>query len=292
MRIAALDLGSNSFHLLVADVHPDGTFEAVAREKEMLRLGDDVTRNDRISPPAADRAVATVRRLKQLADALGATEVLAKATSALRTAANGSELVDRIEDETGVEVEVISGLEEARLIFAAVRASVVIDPAPALGIDIGGGSVEFTIGDAAGLRWAESVPLGVGRLTAEFVSDDPPSKSERKRLEDHIRATLEPLLPDVVSRSPRMCVGTSGTINDLARMTDRDADRRSSDGLERAPGGPGGAARAERSHPPLEDRRAPADARARREARRAAAGGLDAARHRARPLRRRDAHDQ
>ena len=219
MRIAALDLGSNSFHLLVADVHPDGTFEAVAREKEMLRLGDDVTRNDRISAPAADRAVATVRRLKQLADALGATEVLAKATSALRTAANGSELVDRIEDETGVEVEVISGLEEARLIFAAVRASVVIDPAPALGIDIGGGSVEFTIGDAAGLRWAESVPLGVGRLTAEFVRDDPPSKSERKRLEDHIRATLEPLLPDVVSRSPRMCVGTSGTINDLARMT-------------------------------------------------------------------------
>ena len=83
MRIAALDLGSNSFHLLVADVHPDGTFEAVAREKEMLRLGDDVTRNGRISPAAADRAVATVRRLKQLADALGATEVLAKATSAI-----------------------------------------------------------------------------------------------------------------------------------------------------------------------------------------------------------------
>src|SRR6185295_19386631 len=123
MRIAALDLGSNSFHLLVADVHPDGTFEAVAREKEMLRLGDDVTRNDRISPAAADRAVATVRRLKQLADALGATEVLAKATSALRTAANGSELVDRIEDETGVEVDVINGIEEARLVFAAVRAS-------------------------------------------------------------------------------------------------------------------------------------------------------------------------
>ena len=218
MRIAALDLGSNSFHLLVADVHPDGTFEAVAREKEMLRLGDDVTQNRRISPAAADRAVATVRRLKQLADALGATEVLAKATSALRSAENGSGLVDRIEVETGVEVEVISGLEEARLIFAAVRASVVIDPPPALGIDIGGGSVEFMIGDSAGLRWAESLPLGVGRLTAEFVHDDPPSKTERKRLDDHIRGALEPLLPDIISRSPTMCVGTSGTINDLARM--------------------------------------------------------------------------
>jgi exopolyphosphatase/guanosine-5'-triphosphate,3'-diphosphate pyrophosphatase len=218
MRIAALDLGSNSFHLLVADVHPDGTFEAVAREKEMLRLGDDVTRHGHISPAAADRAVAAVRRMKQLADALGATEILAKATSAMRSASNGSELVDRIEEETDVEVEVISGLEEARLIFAAVRSSVVIDPSPALGIDIGGGSVELMIGDAAGLRWADSVPLGVGRLTAEYVNDDPPSKAERKRLEEHIREALEPLLPDIVSRSPGMCVGTSGTINDLARM--------------------------------------------------------------------------
>src|SRR5204863_3202830 len=159
MRIAALDLGSNSFHLLVADVHPDGSFEAVTREKEMLRLGDDVARDGRISPAAADRAVASVRRLRQLADASGAQEVIAKATSAIRTADNGSELVDRIEAETGVEVEVISGLEEARLIFAAVRASLVLEPAPALCVDIGRGSVEVMIGDGAGLRWASSLPL-------------------------------------------------------------------------------------------------------------------------------------
>src|SRR5205809_3293350 len=114
MRIAALDLGSNSFHLLVADVHPDGTFEAVTREKDMLRLGDEVAREGRITPPTADRAVASVRRLRQLADGLGAQEVIAKATSAIRTAGKGSELVDRIEAESGVEVEVISGLEEAR----------------------------------------------------------------------------------------------------------------------------------------------------------------------------------
>src|SRR5215475_478330 len=190
MRIGALDLGSNSFHLLVADVHPDGSFEAVTREKEMLRLGDDVARNGRISPAAADRAVASVRRLRQLADASGAHEVIAKATSAIRTAANGSELVDRIEAETGVEVEVISGTEEARLIFAAVRASVVLDPSPALCIDLGGGSVEIMIGDAAGLRWATSLPLGVGRLTAECVRDDPPSKSDRRRLDERIRPAL------------------------------------------------------------------------------------------------------
>ena len=97
----------------------------------------------------------------------------------------------------------ISGIEEARLVFAAVRASVVLEPAPALCIDIGGGSVELMIGDAAGLRWATSLPLGVGRLTAESVEDDPPGKGDRKRLDARIRAGLEALLPEIERRAPR-----------------------------------------------------------------------------------------
>ncbi len=218
MRIAALDLGSNSFHLLVADVHLDGTFTAVAREKEMLRLGDAVARHGTIPPAIADRAIEAIRRLRQLADALGASEVIAKATSAIRTAANGPELIDRIEAETGVDVEVINGNEEARLVFAAVRASVVLEPAPALCIDVGGGSVEIMIGDASGLRWATSVPLGVGRLTAECVHDDPPSKADRQRLDERIRGGLTPLVAEVHARSPQLAVGTSGTLNDLIRM--------------------------------------------------------------------------
>jgi len=219
MRIAALDLGSNSFHLLVADVHPDGSFETITREKEMLRLGDDVARDGRIAAPSADRAVACVDRLRRLAEALGAREVIAKATSAIRTASNGSDLVDRIEAETGVEVEVISGIEEARLIFAAVRASLVLEPAPALCVDIGGGSVELVIGDTAGLRWATSVALGVGRLTAELVTSDPPSRADRDAIEARVRAELAPVVDEVRRRAPKMAVGTSGTINDLARLT-------------------------------------------------------------------------
>src|SRR5689334_12977162 len=210
MRIAALDLGSNSFHLLVADVHLDGTFTAVAREKEMLRLGDEVGRHGRIPPATADRAIAAIRRLRGLADALGAREVIAKATSAIRTAANGPEFIDRIEAETRVEVEVINGNEEARLVFAAIRASVVLEPAPALCIDVGGGSVEIMVGDAAGMRWATSLPLGVGRLTAECVHDDPPSRDDRKRLDARVHSGLETLVAEVRGRAPRLGVGTSG----------------------------------------------------------------------------------
>src|ERR1700741_4513859 len=100
MRIAALDLGSNSFHLLVADVHPDGTFESITREKDMLRLGDEVARDGHISETSIRRVVESAHNMKQLADASGATEVIAKATSAIRSAANGSDVVDRIETAT------------------------------------------------------------------------------------------------------------------------------------------------------------------------------------------------
>ncbi len=218
MRIGALDLGSNSFHLLVADVHPDGSFESITREKDMLRLGDEVGRDGRISELSIGRAVESVRHMKQLADASGATEVLAKATSAIRSAANGSEVVDRIEEATDINVEVISGQEEARLIFAAIRASVVIDPAPALCIDLGGGSVELMVGDATRLLWATSLNLGVGRLTERFIHSDPPAKTERRALEEHLRDALSAVAPEIDGFAPRMAVGSSGTLSDLAAM--------------------------------------------------------------------------
>ncbi|MET0276624.1 MAG: Ppx/GppA phosphatase family protein [Acidimicrobiia bacterium] len=218
MRVAALDLGTNSFHLLIADAHADGHLDPIVREKEMLRLGEVVSRHGLIPPTAADQVVATVRRFRLLADAAGADEILACATSAIRRATNGGDVVDRIEDETGVRVDVISGHEEARLIFGAVRASVVLDPPPALCFDLGGGSLEITVGDARAMQWATSLPLGVARLTAEFVHSDPISKRDRRELRDHIEAVLEPCRAPVAQRSPRMAVGSSGTIESLAQM--------------------------------------------------------------------------
>ncbi len=218
MRIAALDLGTNSFHLLVADVHVDGQFEAITREKAMIRLGDVVTRRGLITEAAADTAVSTVRHFKRVADAAGATELHACATSAIRLAANGDDLVDRIEEETGVVVEVISGRREAELIFGAVRASVLLEPSPALCFDLGGGSVEIMVGDAGELLWATSENLGVGRLTAEFVASDPISKDDRRRLRAHLIDVLTPVANEVAKLSPKLAVGSSGTLEDLAHM--------------------------------------------------------------------------
>lgn len=218
MRIAALDLGSNSFHLLVADVHADGTIAPIVRDKEMLRLGEVVGRHGAIPSAEMDRAVATVRRFRLLAESAGAAEIHACATSATRLAANGDQLVDRIEAEAGVRVKVISGLDEAQLIFTAVRASVVLDPPPALAIDIGGGSVEFMIGDATGLLWSESLRIGVGLLASEFVHSDPLAKAERRHLHERIVSEIKPVVAACVRYQPGVAVGSSGTIEALARL--------------------------------------------------------------------------
>jgi exopolyphosphatase / guanosine-5'-triphosphate,3'-diphosphate pyrophosphatase len=218
MRVAAMDLGSNSFHLLVADVHADGHIDPLVQEKQMLRLGDVVSRHGSIPPTAAEQAVATVRRFRLLADAAGATEVHARATSAIRRAANGGELVDRIRVETGVPVEVIGGQEEARLIFGAIRASVVLDPAPALCFDLGGGSLEVMVGDSGSLTWATSVPLGVARLSADHVASDPISKTDRRALRDRIAEVLVPVVAEVATFEPKLAVGSSGTLECLAEM--------------------------------------------------------------------------
>ena len=218
MRIAAVDLGSNSFHLVIADVHPDGSFTPVSGEKEMLRLGDVVSREGMITVEAADAAVATMRRFRLLAEAAGATEILACATSALRTASNGDEVLDRIEREAGITADVIDGLEEARLIFTAIRAAVTIDPSPAVCFDLGGGSLEIMVGDVGGLAWAASERLGVARLSAEFVRSDPISEADRRRLRNHIVSVLGPRAVDVGLLEPKMAIGSSGTIEDLGQM--------------------------------------------------------------------------
>jgi exopolyphosphatase / guanosine-5'-triphosphate,3'-diphosphate pyrophosphatase len=218
VRIAALDLGSNSFHLLVADAHPDGTFDPLVQEKEILRLADTVARTGRIGEDAAAAAVDVIRRFRSLAESVGAEEFKAYATSAIREADDSATVVDHIESETGVRIRVISGTKEAELIFAAIRASVVIDPAPALALDLGGGSLELMVGDQAGLAWQKSVKLGAARLTAELVRDDPPSAGDQRRLARRMTSVLAPVAEEIDRYGPRMLIGSSGTLAALVRM--------------------------------------------------------------------------
>lgn len=211
-------MGSNSFHLIVVEAHPDGSFETLLREKDVLRLADSVAKTHRVPPEKVEEAIASVARMRSHGESLDVDEWVVYATSALREAENGAEVVAQIENETGVGIKVITGLDEAKLIFAAVRASVLIDKPPAVCIDQGGGSLEVSVGDASGLLWATSVKLGAARLTAEFVRSDPPTPEDLDKIRERARAALAPIARSTKKYRPGMLVGTSGTLTSLARL--------------------------------------------------------------------------
>lgn len=216
MRLAALDLGSNSFHVMVVEVRADGSFEPIAREKVVLRLGEVVSALGFIDEDNVARAVEAARQLNAIAVAANA-EVVVVATDALRSAANGEDVADRIAAEIGAPVRILHGLDEARLTFEAVRASVLIDPGPALLLDLGGGSLEVVVGDRAGVRWARSVELGASRLTGALLRHDPPTEEEIRLVRRRVREVLAPLAAEVGQYRPSLLVGSSGTIGALAR---------------------------------------------------------------------------
>lgn len=218
MRIAALDLGSNSFHLIVVEAHPDGSFEPLLREKEVLRLAEDVARDHRISDAKIEAAIESIARMRAHGEAMNVDEWVVFATSAMREADNGAEVVERIETETGVGIQVITGLDEAKLIFAAVRASVLIDKPPAICIDQGGGSLEVSVGDATGIMWSTSLKLGAARLTAEFMKSDPPDPEDLAKVRARAEQLLTPVARATKKFRPGMLIGTSGTLTALARL--------------------------------------------------------------------------
>jgi exopolyphosphatase / guanosine-5'-triphosphate,3'-diphosphate pyrophosphatase len=153
LRVAVLDLGSTSFHLLVADASPTGRIERVVRQRVMLRLGATIAAEGEIPKAIAARAVESARALQDLAEEHDADRLIPVATAALRDARNGAAVAGAIARELGTKVRVLSGLEEARLIFGAFRRRVPLGNASALGMDLGGGSLELAIGDDTEVQW-------------------------------------------------------------------------------------------------------------------------------------------
>jgi exopolyphosphatase/guanosine-5'-triphosphate,3'-diphosphate pyrophosphatase len=218
VRLAALDLGSNSVHMVIADVSADGRIVVVDRVKEMVRLGRRAFTTGALTAETtelAERAVATFGRL---ARARHVHRLRAVATSAVREARNGEAFVRRLQRETGLPIEIISGLDEARLIFRAVRHAMGLEGGPHLLVDVGGGSVELTLVEDGKPLWMRSVPLGVARLTERFLPKDPPTGRQVRALERHVMRTIGDLLDRARRRGVVAAIGTSGTINTLVGM--------------------------------------------------------------------------
>jgi exopolyphosphatase/guanosine-5'-triphosphate,3'-diphosphate pyrophosphatase len=218
VKLAAIDCGTNSFHLIVARVTIDGSIEVVERAKEMVRIGDSAFRGGMIAPDAFEHGTAALRAFRTVAERHGCEAVVAVATSAVREAQNGAEFIRELSDATGLEVEVIGGDEEARLIYLGVRSALDFAGRKALIVDIGGGSVELVVGDARESRFRASFKLGVLRLLAERISSDPISPAERARLVAHCHRTIEAVAPAVRAIGFDFLAMTSGTANAVADL--------------------------------------------------------------------------
>jgi exopolyphosphatase / guanosine-5'-triphosphate,3'-diphosphate pyrophosphatase len=220
MRASVLDLGSNSFHVLVADLDA-GHLSPVFRELEMLHLGRVVARHGEVPAAERARAVATARRLTDRARDAGALQHHAVATSALRDAGNGAEVIADLGIATGTRIRVLDGAEEARLGYLGVRAAVAVSDEPVLVLDLGGGSLELTVATGPELRWSGSLPLGGSRLSA-LVDTDPLSAADVDALRAAVDAELTPALTAVAADPPATTIAIGGSVRALAGMLARD----------------------------------------------------------------------
>jgi len=226
MRLAAIDIGTNSLHMIVVRVRPDLSFEVIDREKEMVRLGAGGLDGRALTPEAMGAALQVVSKFRRLAESHGVDEVVAVATSAVREAENGGEFLDTIASQTGIRPRVISGTEEARLIHVAAAYGVGVPGEAAVVIDIGGGSVEVTRGIGPTADSGRSFKLGVIRLTERFVRTDPIGPRAERRLVQHIRSEVEEYLDQVSRAGFDRLVGTSGTILSLGAVAAADEGHR------------------------------------------------------------------
>src|SRR5476649_494895 len=190
MRIAAIDIGTNSIHMIVVQVRPDLSFEVIDREKEMVRLGAGGLDGRALTPEAMHVALQVLSKFRRLADSHGVDEIIAVATSATREAKNGSEFLKAIVDTTGIRARVISGTEEARLIHQAAAYGVGLASDVAVVVDIGGGSVEITRGAGMNMEAGRSFKLGVIRLTERFVTSDPLTTRDERKLNRFINGEV------------------------------------------------------------------------------------------------------
>ena len=231
MRIAAIDIGTNSVHMIVVQVRPDRSFEVVDREKEMVRLGSGGLGGRALTETATTSAMQALSKFRRLAESHDVDEIVAAATSAVREADNGREFLTAIRQRTGIRVRVISGTEEARLIHRAAVYGVDVAGGTAVVVDIGGGSVELTRGSAARLQVVHSAKIGVIRLTEQFVRTDPIAERDVRRMTKYIRGQIADAVDRIVALGYDRVIGTSGTILSLGALAMADQASGGSDDL-------------------------------------------------------------
>jgi exopolyphosphatase/guanosine-5'-triphosphate,3'-diphosphate pyrophosphatase len=215
-KLAVIDIGTNSIHLVLAEILPDASYKILDRFKDMTRLGDGAFASRRLSDAAIVRALNTLKTLVTLARNKGFDRIVAVATSAVREARNGGDFVSQVAEQTGLTVRVISGTEEARLIFLGVKHSIALPEEPALVVDVGGGSVELIVGNRDTMLHSKSLKLGAIRLLDQFLLKAPPLPSMLRALEEAVTGQLKTAFETFKIKKFTSVIATSGMAGNLA----------------------------------------------------------------------------
>jgi len=212
-KYAVIDLGTNTFHLLIVKAGPQGELVELDRERRFVKLAEEGI--ETIGQAAYSRGIQAISDFREVLADMDVDQVRAFGTAALRTASNGPDFIRDIKNNTGIEVQMISGAEEARLIHLGVMQALPALSKPSLIMDIGGGSVEFILADDYQVHWAESFPLGVAVLYKEFHHSDPISTVEVELVREHLAEVLVPLREAILHYPPQLLIGASGTFDVL-----------------------------------------------------------------------------
>ncbi|MEP1097422.1 MAG: exopolyphosphatase [Cyclobacteriaceae bacterium] len=215
MKIAVIDMGTNTFHLMLAEVTEE-TQHVFHKERVAVRIGEKGINKDKITDEAWERAISTVVAFKEKIAQSKISKIFATGTSAIRNASNGINLVKEIERKTGISIQIISGEREAELILVGARKALDLGDEKHLIMDIGGGSIEFIIADNTKTYWLRSFEVGGQRLIEKFHHADPIGKSELSDLEAYFRSELAELVEQCSIHNPRILVGCSGTFDTLS----------------------------------------------------------------------------
>ncbi len=222
--VAFMDIGTNSVRLLIVRIAPNDSYITLTQQKEMVRLGENEFLGQYLQPAAMERAMLVCKKFAELARSYGAKEIIAVGTSAIRDARNQREFLRRLQDQAGIEVHVISGREEARLIYLGIASAVNLGNRQAAFIDIGGGSTELIVGGQKEYQFLGSLNLGAVRLTNLFFSPHetgPVSQERYATLQQYIRNTSVGVLQEMQKHNWQLTFGSSGTIENLADIAAR-----------------------------------------------------------------------
>ncbi len=216
MKIAAIDLGTNTFHLIIAEKN-GSSFQIIYKTNQPIRLGEDITKDNLIIPIAFERGINCLKEFKNTLEKYNVVTIKATGTSGIRSAINGQEFVNAVKEQTGIEIDIIGGDDEAQFIYEGVKLSGAIS-ATSLIMDIGGGSTEFILCDEDKLIWKKSYNIGAARLMQKFFKSDPLNTIDKNLIFEHLANELKELQLICNEHQPQTLIGSAGAFETFTAM--------------------------------------------------------------------------